>query len=307
MLTRNDILFGVVLPFVLSGALLKVPRLLRYRGYWTGPIAIGVAFTAGFGCIEGSAHLFPFPPSSAIPWLFYLGLFFTIVGLVDALVKTPKWIRPIAVFVLIMVGAGVLLRFQFVNHVWDAMHGSIWLIGIAGVGVIWWACFELAASEGGVIMPLGAMFICGIAGLAAMLVADQTVEQAMGALAMALAAAAGVVGWFKDVSLARGTAVVVAGVGVCCLSAAYFLSDVPILDLSLVGVAPLLLAASGWLPLGKRPWLRVVIRLAIVLIPLGVALGLAAKQFRDEAAERSSDIYSVAPAALPQTASKLAG
>jgi hypothetical protein len=296
MLTRNDILFGVVLPFVLSGALLKVPRLLRCWGYWTGPLAVGVAFTAGFGCIEGSAHLFPFPPRSAIPWLFYLGLFFTLVGLLDAGVKIPKWVRPIIVFVAMGAGAGVLLRFQFVNHVWDAMQGSAWLMGIAGVGVVWWWCFESAAGEGGIVLPLGAMFITGIGGLVVMLVADQTVGQALGAMAVALAAAAAVVGWFGDVSLVRGTAVVVAGMGACALAAAYFVSDVPIVDLSLVAIAPLLLAGGIWLPMGNlRPWLRISIRLVIVLVPLGIALGLAVAQFQREALEKSSDPYSMEP------------
>ena len=140
-------------------------------------------------------------------------------------------------------------------------------------------------------MPVGAMLATGIGGLVVMLVADQTVGQAMGALAVALVGAAAVVGWFKDISLARGTAMVVAGVGVCAMAAAYFVSDVPMVDLVLVGVGPLVLAASVLLPNKGGPSLRLAIRLVIVLIPLGISLGLAVAQFRREAAEKSADPY----------------
>jgi hypothetical protein len=64
-------------------------------------------------------------------------------------------------------------------------------------------------------------------------------------------------------------------------------------DVSRLAVAPLLLAGGGMLPLKMtRPWVRVAIRLAIVLIPLGIALGLAVAQFRREEAEKSADPYS---------------
>jgi hypothetical protein len=296
MLTLHDILFGVVLPFVLAGLILLLARMTNQRRPWAGPLAIGLAFSVGFGCVEGSAHLFP--PASAVPWLFYLGLLFTLAGLLDATVRMPMWIRALIVGLATVLGAGLLLRFNFTNHVWDASNGSAWLIAIGIVAAIWWICFEFTAAEGGVLMPLGGVFICGIAGLVVMLVADQTVGQALGAMAIALAAAAAVVGWFKSTSLGRGTSAVVAGAGVCALAAAYFVSGVPIVDLSLIVIAPLALAAGSWLPLkNRRPWLRVVVRLMIVLVPLIIALGLAIAQFRKEAAENSADPYALAPSA----------
>lgn len=291
MLTPSDIIFGVVLPLVLAAAVLLLSRLRKIDGAWAGPVAVGGAFTVAFGCLEGAKHLFP--PASATPWLFYIGMLFTGVGVLDAMVRMPGWLRAVVVFLATGLGAGLLLRFNFVNQTWDGLHGALWLSGIAIVAVVWWACFETAAREGGVVMPLGAMMVCGIGGLVVMLVADQTVGQAMGALAVALVGAAAVVGWFKDISLARGTAMVVAGVGVCALAAAYFVSDVPMVDLVLVGVTPLVLAVGALLPnKGAGPPLRLAIRLVIVLVPLGIALGLAVAQFRREAAEKSADPYS---------------
>jgi hypothetical protein len=290
MLTTSDILFGVLLPLVLSGLILAVASKLRKLSYWPGPLAIGIAFTAAFGCIEGSSHIFP--PHSAIPWLFYVGLIFAFVGLLDAAIRMPTWLRPIVIIAATVIGAALVLRFNFDNHTWDAAHGSIWLFAIGIVAAIWWCCFESAASEGGIIMPVAAMLTSGIGGLVIMLVADQTVGQALGALAIAFAATVPVIAFFKDVSLARGTSALVAGVGVCALAAAYFVSDVPILDLSLIGIAPLVLVGSRWLPI-KKPWLRVSVRLVIVLIPLGVALVLAIQQFNREAAEKSADPYSL--------------
>jgi hypothetical protein len=295
MLSTNDILFGVLLPFVVAGAILKLANLLANGRRWAGPVAIGGAFAAGFGAIEGFKQLFP--PASAVPWLFHVGLLFLLVGVFESLVRMPLWLRATVIFLATALGAGLLLRFNFTNHTWDAPQGGLWLAAIAAVGVIWWGCFERSSSERGPIMPLAGMLICGIAGLVVMLIADQTTGQALGALAVALAAAAAVVWWFKDISLARGTAAVIAGVAVCALAAAYFVSDVPILDLALVAIAPVLLVASGWMPMNRaRPWLRGLARLAILMVPLGVALALAIAQFQREAAERSADPYSMGPA-----------
>jgi hypothetical protein len=126
-------------------------------------------------------------------------------------------------------------------------------------------------------------------------VSDQTVGQPAGALAVALAGVAAVVGWFGDISLARGTAAVIAGVGVCMLAMAYFISGVPMVDLGLVAAAPLVLAAGAALPNnGSHPSRQLAIRLMIVLFPLGIALGLAVAQFQREKAENSADPYSEA-------------
>jgi hypothetical protein len=290
MLSTNDIVFGVVLPFVLASAILKLANMFASARSWPGPLAIGVAFTLAFACIEGFAHVLA--PASAVPWLFYAGLFFTAIGLLDASGRRPAWLRAVVIFLTTAAAAAVILKFNFSNQTWNALHGALWLSGIGIVGVIWWACFEAVASEEGVVMPIAGMLISGIAGLVIMLVADQTVGQALGAMGMALAGAAAVVGWFGNISLARGTAAVIASVGICALAAAYFVSDVPILDLALVGVAPLLLAGSAWLPIRRR-WLRAVMRLVIVMVPLGVALALAVAQFQREAAERSADPYSI--------------
>ena len=94
---------------------------------------------------------------------------------------------------------------------------------------------------------------------------------------------------------------VISGIGACALAAAYFVSDVPILDLALIAVAPLVLAFGALLPLKKlRPWVGTIIRLCFVLIPLGIALAFAVRQFQREASEKSSDPYSTAPQHLTQ-------
>jgi hypothetical protein len=292
MLSTNDILSGVLLPAILSGLILLAGIRWASGRAWVSVLALGVPFTLAFACVNGAGHLLP--PSGAVDWLFYLGLLFTGVGLVDSSVRLQLWARALAMFLAAGAGAFLLLRFNFINQTWDIAHGVGWLTLLAAVSTIWWACLETVALEGGILLPASAMLILGIGGLAIMLDADQTTGQAMGALAVALAAAAGIAIWRPAIRFARGACAVITGVGVCAIAGAYFISDVPALHLILIAAAPLMLLAGRWSPV-RRLWLAVGIRIALLLIPLGFALGLAVLQFRQEQADRSADPYSLGP------------
>ena len=102
MLTRSDLTFGVVLPLLLSTLIL----LLAWRPWrrkdsrparWGGPLAVGASFATTFAALQGVRHAVR--ASSAIMWLFYVGLGFTLLALIDAPLGTATMGAGILVFV----------------------------------------------------------------------------------------------------------------------------------------------------------------------------------------------------------------
>jgi hypothetical protein len=301
MLTSSDLLYGVILPFALATIALSVAwqPWKRSRGtpaQWGGPIAAGAAFAATFVALQGPRHVFP--PGSAIMWLFYVAVGFSLLGLMDSMTRLPKIVRTALVFVVAFCGAGLLLRFNFTNQTWDILHGAMWLGAIAGVAGLWWVSFEQSAASDGMTAPLAMAAVSGISALIIAVLVEQTTGQAMGAMAIALSVAIVLMIWSGKASLKRGTAMVVAGLGVNALAAAYFISSLPLRYVLLLAFAPAML----WL--GKipaihrlRPWMRVGVQIVLLLIPLGIAAVLAVQQAkRDAAIEGDPYTLNVTPA-----------
>jgi hypothetical protein len=246
-----------------------------------------------FAVLQGPRHVLA--PASAILWLFYIGLGFTLLGVIDALFRLPQVIRGTVVFVAAGAAAALLLRFNFANQTWDALHGAVWLGGIAAVAVIWWASFEQAATGGAITGPLAMGAFSGVSGLIVALLVEQTTGQALGAMAIAFIVAIALVAWSRRASVERGTAMVLAGVGACALAGEYFISSLPIQYILLIAVAPLTLWI-GRIPAirRRRPWLRVVIQMVVLLIPLGIAAGMAVVQAKNDATMGSDPYMSLA-------------
>jgi hypothetical protein len=297
MLTSSDLLFGVVVPFALSAFILLIAwrpwkRTGAAPALWGGAVASGLAFVTTFAVLQGPRHVLV--PGSAILWLFYIGLGFTLLGVIDALVRFPRVMRGVAVFVATGSAAALLLRFNFSNQTWDALHGALWLGVIAAVAVLWWASFEQAAAGGTITGPLAMGAFSGVSGLIVALLVEQTTGQALGAMAIAFIVAVALLAWSRRASVERGTAMVLAGVGACALAGEYFISSLPIQYILLIAAAPLTLWV-GRIPAirRRRPWLRIVIQMVLLLIPLGIAAGMAIVQAKNDATMGSDPYMSV--------------
>jgi hypothetical protein len=302
MLTSSDILYGVILPFALSVVILLVAwrPWKRSRGTpaaWGGPLAAGAAFAVAFASLQGLHHVLAL--SSAIMWLFYIAAGFTLLGLVDASVRLPSALRAVLVFVAAVAASGMLLRFEFTNHVWDPQHGVLWLSAIALVTLLWWITLEQTAVGGAIVAPLAMGALGGSSALIIAVLVEQTTGQAIGAMTIAVGVAMVMMIWSGKASLARGTAMVVAGVGVSALAAEYFVSSLPLQFVLLLAFAPVMLW-SGRVPAIRRmrPWRRTAVRFVLLLIPLGVAVVLAILQARRDATIGGGDPYSLAGPAL---------
>jgi hypothetical protein len=302
MLTSTDLLFGIVVPFALSALILLTAwRPWRRTGeapaLWGGPVASGVTFVSTFEALEGPRHVLV--PGSAILWLFYVAIGFTLLGVIDAMFRLPQVIRGIAVFVATGAAAALLLRFNFTNQTWDALHGALWLGLIAAVAVLWWASFEQAAAGGTITGPLAMGAFSGVSGLIVALLVEQTTGQALGAMAIAFIVAVVLLAWSRRASVERGTAMVLAGVGASALAGEYFISSLPIQYILLIAVAPLTLWI-GRIPAirRRRPWLRVVIQMVLLLTPLGIAAGMAIVQAKNDATMGSDPYMSLVSSAV---------
>jgi hypothetical protein len=287
MLTSSDLLFGVALPLALATFILLLAWKPWRRGgtppaQWGGPLAVGLAFAITFAALQGPRHVLPV--NSAIMWLFYISLGFTLLGLIDSLLRLPLLVRGILIFVAAAVSAFILLRFNFTNQTWDALHGSLWLAAIAAVAVLWWASFEQSAIGGRMIASLSMAAVGGISALIVAVLVEQTTGQAMGAMALALTIAVVLAAWSRRASVERGTAVVLAGIGVTALFGEYFISSLPLQYVLLLGFAPatLWVGRIGFIN-RQRPWVRSIIQLILICIPLGIAAALAIAQAKRDA------------------------
>jgi len=296
MLTSSDLLYGVVLPAGLATLILLLAwrpwrRGGRQPALWGGPLAVGAAFAATFAALQGPQHVVRL--SSAIMWLFYIGLGFTLLGLIDARWRAPRLVRGVLVFVVAAAGAAALLRFNFTNQTWNALEGTLWLGAIAAITVLWWASFEQSAVGGGMIGPLAMAAVGGICALIIAVLVEQTTGQALGAMAIALTVAVVLAAWSRRASVERGTAMVLAGIGVSALAGEYFISSLPLQYVLLLAFAPATLWAGRVRPIRRlRPWLRVVVQLVLLCIPLCIAAALAIVQAQRDAA-LGSDPYTV--------------
>jgi hypothetical protein len=305
MLTSSDLLFGVALPFALATLILLVAwRPWRHNGwlpgFWGGPLAVGASFDTTFAALQGPGHVIR--ASSAIMWLFYIAVVFTLLALVDARSQLPRVVRGILVFAVTGAGAALLLQFNFTNQTWDRVHGALWLGAIAAIAVLWWASFEQSAVGGGLTGPLAMAAVGGISALIIAVLVEQTTGQALGALAIALTVAVVLAAWSRRASVERGTAMVLAGIGVSALAGEYFISSLPFQYVLLIAFAPVTLWA-GRIPAVRRmrPWLRVVIQLVLLCIPLGIAAALAIVQAQKDAT-LGSDPYTLNSKPAPRDA-----
>jgi len=108
MLTSSDLIFGVILPFALATVILAIAwrpwNVLAARRGCGRPSGLRGGVRRRFALLQGPRHLFP--PNSAIMWLFFVAIGFTLLGLIDALVLLPRTLGAILVFAAAAGGRG---------------------------------------------------------------------------------------------------------------------------------------------------------------------------------------------------------
>jgi len=321
MIEPNDLLLGGVLPAVVSAVVLAtVWKLSHHAGAaWTASLAVG--YLAGHWALDASpdghttaAGLWAaigksFKPHEARDWLPLAILLGTVPIAIAGTGKpgrTIAWLLRAALCVFLpwrlLVGSAFLPRtsppnisfvdVSFDTGAWSTLEAVAWLGAIGVVLLAIWIVAECANENAtwrlrgwlAVLVALGGAVTLAMSG-------SFTYGQLLGILTATLAGNAVVATMLRlerGPEAAAGPLVVVFG---CTMVLAHFFSELKFLNSGLLLLA-MTAAMSGWLPVPKLSHrMQAVLRCLLCLIPLAIAITLAAMDFSAAQAESESNPY----------------
>jgi hypothetical protein len=229
-----------------------------------------------------------FPPPDSNSRMFVVELLALIVGLFDALVRPPRWVSTLLMFLVTAAAVGFVMKFKLFAE-WSAAAsvGFVLLCGL--LGAVWWITLEVMADEGGLVAPLSMWMIASTAAIAFML----TEGLLWGKLTLSLAAAAGamvvILLWRSTISLSHGAMHAFVIVLLSLMVSSHYLASLSYGYLLTLLSAPAFLWIGFLLarmtPLSRlRPWQRAAVRLVVLAIPMAILLAVATVEFKKSAA-----------------------
>lgn len=289
------LLAGILLPIVIVFLGLGLTMLLAPgRQHWSvalvGTVATAIAFVAGYWSATGWPT---FPPNeSQQRMLVYMLPAAAVVGLLASLPKVPRFV-PWILRIATALAAPPMLLLSYIKYTWSTGEAvaQLTLIGFLAAAV-WAALVMMSRRHPGGRVPTVVMFITGAMGITIMLSGSQTLGQYSLSLSASLAAIAGLSLVSKTKFSARGLVDVAAAMLLgLCIQGAYY-ADLTALNALLISTIPIL-AWLGELPvIRRRPaWQQFAVRWALVLLPLMIAVGLAAVAFAAEVNDTLGEYY----------------
>lgn len=264
----------ILIPTSIASAVM-LGLLLIVRRDWIVPIATAAAMLTGMYLISKPA--ISYLPKSAELWLFWKILPICLFTL--PLLYSPLPIR-LAVLLILSAEAFGQIFSTFVGR-WNGQEAILWITGLsAGTTLVWFALERLAlrTKDWSVYLSLILIFACaaGVVGMGA--------SSKFGRIGGILSAIVLVSVLFSLIF--RNPAFVLAGLMswsvllIILLAIGFFLNDTKPLH------ALLIISAVGFAWLGQLPaiermggWGRFITRMILVLVPLGLAVGLALPKF----------------------------
>lgn len=280
----QDILLGIVVPAVVCAAILLAAwqpwrRAAPRDGRWAGAIAIGIAYAIAYAKLVGD---FQWPPTSADNWIVYLMPAAMVGGVLFCAFPLPPWARVVAVAALAVVLIWLLLR-PLVGSEFSGAAAAGWIAAGALAMNLWWVAINQLARYGPRL--LAPIVLILTAGGGAAILADNGLLQrgglVLGAMTAILAASAVVAAMSPRFRLAGGGTLAATLVlfGTLLYGYYYIYPDPAPRLIGAMGIvlAAPLLAWVAWLPGIRRrgAWLRGAIAVAVVLLGVGAAIGLA--------------------------------
>ena len=278
MLARA-LMLGVFVPAMTAGAVLLAGAMIgRARGRAAPacltPVALLGGFLAGFGALFGIPSA---PPAETWQWLFWVAMTAAGIGALTLVDAAPKWLRAIAALLSVMVAA------WFLVPRWDSLAAARpwWMGGLLVAAALDWLVLHArgAKIEARAMCAIALAFATGGA-IVLGLSGNAKLAQLAGTLATASVTAFVLEACRRHTVDARGFGSAIGAVlcGIMFTGQFHNWSDTPIEAFLVVALSPLVLTLAYMRAVDRLAAARrVVVRLVIVLVPVGVAVGLAAK------------------------------
>ena len=294
MISGSELLLGVLAPMAIASAIMLVAwrtwNTRIPRGWWGGATGIALAYIAAHIGLNGPPQFRPAPVES---WLVWIALGGMIIGLVESRAGGPWWARLMWRALFAAGCVWLIARLRVINGQWSAAEGALYAAGLAGAVVVFWSiCGALSdridKQGGGAGAALTLFVVTGVS--AAIVVLDgQTliVGQLTGALAMALLACAAVAWWNPVATIGRGGAAVVGLLAPMLWLDACLWSELHWWNAAALAISPALpFAADAPFVARRAGWVRTLVRVGAVAIPLAALLGVEISQAVDDVAGR---------------------
>ncbi|HMB95345.1 MAG TPA: hypothetical protein VKK61_04830 [Tepidisphaeraceae bacterium] len=281
------------LDILLPAAISLIVLLISWRpwtrknipGRWGGPIALAGGFLAMYSPVTGAIP--KLPPNGAIGWIFYIAIVTALLALIDIAAHIPSLLRWIG-WAIVFAASFSALLFNQLNAA-DTRHSTIGFIAVFTLVAIGWLIAIEQNENDRLISPIS-MFLSACFAAALLIMSHSIVY---GRLALILAGAIApmiLLGAWRGRFTIRGSAPVFVAVLGVLLAAGYYFADLTVWNLTLVGIAPLTSFVVKIPALSrKRPWVRGVICIALLIFPLLIAVGLATPEFLHTMSDESSD------------------
>jgi hypothetical protein len=283
MLTFRDILFTVALPAAWSAVVILIawrpwrPNSPTTGGFWAAPVGLAGSLILSF--VGASGGRLPVPPIQVTDWLPYIAAAAAAIGVVDATVQIPRGVRWAIGCACIAAATWLLIRpLPAETHSlstklgWLAMRVVIW----GG----WWILIDgLAGENPGISVPRDLLIVTAASALVLMMSGSKLLGLLGGSVAASLAVFVGVA-LFARLSIARGGALVLATLISGLLICGLFYASLKSSNAVLLLLATVLTVATRFPPLKNlASWKRHSAQIALVAIPAGLAVALAAVEF----------------------------
>ena len=221
-------------------------------------------------------------------WLPVIAIIAGLVGMVDAAARLRPLFRSGVVFVFTAVGLSFLLKFKYMSWYVNP-QAVIAFLGFGLAAAIWSYALEDAINDVPAGGALVAWLIASCTAVVLMLIATLDYGQYCLVIAACSFAILPTVLWRPAGNAIRGLASAYSILLVSFLVGAYYTSDLGTAQLAILLCPPVSLWLGRWLPIRSKPWQRAVVRIAVTLIPLATAIGLAVVRYHHEQQQEQQD------------------